>query len=169
MAKQIIIVRHAKSSWKDLDIKDKDRPLNARGKRDAPVMAQWCLENNLEPNEMLVSSSKRTRKTAEVFQHILGVGKKHISYEDSLYHASADKLLESVYGLSEKCKSALIVAHNPGITDFVNNVKKGYTDNIPTCGVVVFKSTAKSWDKVDFDNCKLVAYGAPKTIDSVPV
>src|SRR4029453_14327985 len=105
--KTLLLLRHAKSSWKDEGLDDHDRPLNKRGKRDAPRMGQLLKDENLLPDFLVVSSARRARKTAEhVIQHGGYRGETRITGE--LYNASQDELLALVAALPAAAKRVLI-------------------------------------------------------------
>ncbi|MDF1699142.1 MAG: histidine phosphatase family protein [Saprospiraceae bacterium] len=160
--KRIYIVRHAKSSWSNMSLADIDRPLNKRGKRDAPVMGQKCKELNYVPDQIISSNANRAFSTAQVFRDALGLTNDQVRIEESLYHAPEDTYLEVCFALEETCKSVMLFGHNPGITYLANSVSREYIDNVPTCGVLVIDSSAKSWTDVDFSNSKLIHFIYPK-------
>ena len=160
--KRIYIVRHAKSSWGDLNLADIERPLNNRGKRDAPIMGSHCLSKGYIPNVLISSNAQRASDTAKIFCNALGMGKKKLSYDKSLYHAPEDTYLTVCYGLDDDIDSVMMFGHNPGITYLANSVSKDYIDNIPTCGVLVIDASIDKWSDLDFSNCKLKDFLYPK-------
>ena len=116
--KTLLLLRHAKSSWKDGDLDDHDRPLNGRGKRDAPRMGRLLAEERLLPELILCSSAKRCRKTAE---HVIAEsgyrGETRLTGE--LYEAGAEKLREVLAGLAGEPTRVLLIAHNPGLEELL--------------------------------------------------
>lgn len=164
MTKKIYVVRHAKSSWEDMTLIDKKRPLNSRGKRDAPKMAVWCKNNDIIPDKIISSTATRARATADIFKSTMVLGDAHFELEDNLYHAPAETYMEVCYRLEEEVKAVMMFGHNPGITELANIVGNDYIDNIPTCGILIMESTATSWQDVDINNCQLVNWKAPKLI-----
>ncbi len=164
ISKRIYVVRHAKSSWGDLTITDKLRPLNARGERDAPVMADWCLKHGHIPELIISSTATRAANTAKVFADKLKLTNENIRKSDDLYHAPAYTYMESCFSLSEDIKSVMLFGHNPGITHLANEVGEKFISNVPTCGILVIDSKCKTWQDLDFDNCSLLQLITPKSL-----
>ena len=160
--KRIYVVRHAKSSWGDLSLSDIDRPLNKRGKRDAPNMGNICKSKGYIPFQLISSKAKRASETAKYFCKSLGFDKSKLSYDDSLYHAPEDSYLNVCYGLDNSISSVMMFGHNPGITYLANSVAKDYIDNVPTCGVLVIDASIEQWSDLDFSNCVLKDFLYPK-------
>jgi len=143
--KQIFLIRHAKSSWEQPGLADHDRPLNERGKRDAPFMAQLLCSSGLRVDGMVSSTAKRARKTAREFARAYGHKKSFIQLEESLYHAYPVEITRLVRRLPEEWNTVLLFGHNPGFTDLSNLFLGDYIDNVPTCGVVGASSEVNSW------------------------
>jgi phosphohistidine phosphatase len=143
--KTLFIIRHAKSSWENSDIGDVDRPLNDRGKRDAPAMAQRIIKAGATIDRFVSSPAKRARQTAELFIHAFGKKEKEIRFVPELYHASTTTFKEVVQALDDGDTSVALFSHNPGITAFVNLLTDIRVDNMPTCGVFAVKSNAEHW------------------------
>ncbi len=150
--KTLFLIRHAKSSWANPDQSDFDRPLNERGRRDAPVMAQRLLEKNYNIDQILYSSSVRTTETMQVFRSILGLDNKKCIPFRELYHASAYQLKETISQINENCNGVVLIGHNPGITEFANTLTNVRTDNMPTCAIFAVQSIIVSW--TEFENAK---------------
>jgi phosphohistidine phosphatase len=165
--KTLYVVRHAKSSWDDTDLSDIDRPLNERGKRDAPRMGKRLKEKGIHPELLLSSPARRAFSTAKRIGEVLDYKKDNIKTEKKLYHASEDEILNVVRGLSDKSNSAMIFGHNPGLTDFVNELldTKQFIDNIPTCGIVAFSFSGKSWAEASAQNAQFLFFDYPKNKD----
>jgi phosphohistidine phosphatase len=160
--RNIILLRHAKSSWKDASLDDFERPLNNRGKRDASHMANRLLERGVEVDLIISSSAKRTSDTAKIFSDILGL-KAEIIFEHKLYEASTQEILKIIHKIEEKYKSLLIVCHNPGITNLSNYLSNYFIDNIPTTGAVGF-SLDGNWNELQNNSCKLIFFDYPKKL-----
>ena len=143
--KTLILVRHAKSSWDKAGLSDSERPLNERGKKDAPEMAKRLRKKGLIIDRLLSSPAERALRTARYFSKELDIKKGDIQVERSLYGALPQQFEQVVALLVEKDKTVLIFSHNPGITDYANSLTHVRTDNIPTCGVFAVQAEVASW------------------------
>lgn len=143
--KRLILIRHAKSDWSTPTLGDFDRPLNDRGKRDAPMMAARLRERKVKIDAIISSPAKRAKKTAMIFAKEYGIGKDDIIFEEDLYAAPSDVFGEVIRGLDDRFHSVALFSHNPGITDFANSLTETRIDNIPTTGVFAVTSEAVSW------------------------
>ena len=150
--KQLLLVRHAKSSWNDFSIKDFDRPLNDRGKKDAPVMAKRLKEKDISIDAFISSPAKRARKTAEAFVKELKEKKKDIHFDEALYLASPNTFFSVISNVDDEYNTIAVFSHNEGITSFANMLTETKIDNIPTCGIFAVKIKAKSW--ADFEKAE---------------
>jgi len=160
--KTLTILRHAKSSWADADLVDHDRPLNARGKRDAPVMATRLAEAGIRPSLILSSSANRAWSTAKEVATELSYPLEFLQRERDLYHAGVSRLLDVLAEQDVGFNNILLVGHNPGLTDFANYLVPDLTDNIPTCGYVSVNFELEDWNLKDAESFKLLAYDYPK-------
>jgi phosphohistidine phosphatase len=163
--KTLYVVRHAKSSWDDPDRSDFDRPLNDRGKRDAPRMGKRLKEKDIHPDLMFTSPAKRALSTCKLISKALDYPKSKIKEEQKLYHASDDDILSSVQALNDKHNIVMIFGHNPGLTEFVNSLmsEEKNIDNIPTAGVVAFELNISSWRQLTWGIGKLLFFDFPKS------
>ena len=143
--KTLILVRHAKSSWEEAGIDDFDRPLNERGKHDAPVMTKRLKNKNIDVDIFISSPAKRALRTAKYFAEEFDVDKKEIEQVSKLYGASVSTFLEVVSNIDEKNKIAVLFSHNPGITDFANTLTSVHIDNMPTCSIFAVQADADKW------------------------
>jgi phosphohistidine phosphatase len=134
--KKLYLLRHAKSSWKDFSIRDFDRPLNKRGKHDAPMMADRARQRGLKPDVILSSPAKRARTTSKYFSNALG---SKIVYEDSIYESTPAKLREIIKEAFEHYDSVMLVGHNPSMTVLSNSFLDTPIENLPTCGIIGFE------------------------------
>ena len=160
--KKIIIVRHSKSSWKDLSLSDFHRPLNNRGKTDGPLMSKY-LSNAMDNIDFLHSSSSlRTFETSNFFQ--LNIEFKNINYDDNLYHSSANSILSFIKNYPNQYNSAMIIAHNPGLTNFINLITNITLDNLPTTGIAVIDFDCNGWNNISIENGNLVDLKFPKQL-----
>jgi len=162
MKRTLYLVRHAKSSWDDPSLNDFDRPLNERGKRDAPRMAKRMKERELAPDLLYSSPAKRALKTCKEFAKVLGIRESTIRTNRDLYHASEEMLLEKIKNLGDKSTEVMVFGHNPGLTEFANLVTGGSIDNIPTSGVVGIRFKAGSWKEIAPGSGKVLFFDFPK-------
>jgi phosphohistidine phosphatase len=164
--KTLYVIRHAKSSWDDVNLSDFDRPLNERGKRDAPRMGKRLKEKEIHPDQLISSPAKRAMSTCKRIAEVLALKKDCIKAEPALYHADADQILNVVRQINPKNDTIFIFGHNPGMTEFVelmNPDKTKVIDNIPTCGVVALQFPTHDWQSVDFGKGKLLFFDYPKS------
>jgi len=156
------LVRHAKSSWDYPDLNDHDRPLNKRGKRDAPIMAAKAKELFGIPDLLLSSTALRAYTTAKTFREEMSLNEGQLEKNSDLYHASIEDIMNSISMIDEQVNFALIFGHNPTTTYFANSFGGEMIDNVPTCGLVMLESTANSWMEFEVKNTKRVAFIYPK-------
>jgi phosphohistidine phosphatase len=137
--KQLILIRHAKSSWAEPDQKDFERPLNTRGEHDAPRMGRALAEHGIRPDKILASPARRAISTARILAQESGFKAKHIEEIPAIYEASPDTLLQLIRQQQDDAGSIALVGHNPGLTMLANRLGDRFIDNIPTCGMVVLQ------------------------------
>ncbi|HEX5104326.1 MAG TPA: histidine phosphatase family protein [Pirellulaceae bacterium] len=163
--KTLLLLRHAKSSWKDGDLDDHDRPLNKRGKRDAPRMGRLLADERLLPDLILCSTAKRCRKTAE---HVIAAsgyrGDTRITGE--LYEADGANLRESLAGVSEQPASILLIAHNPGMEELLESLTGLYTP-LTTAALAQVEMPIDHWrDLTDQTRGRLIRLWQPRELES---
>ena len=148
--KTLLIIRHAKAE-SSFTLNDFERPLNERGKKDAPVMAQRLLDKKIIIDAFVSSPAKRAKKTAELFYETY---KAHddIILISALYHAPAEIFFDVIKEVDDKFDTIAVFAHNPGITYFVNQLTAVRIDNVPTCAVFAVTINCNSWK--DFAKAK---------------
>jgi phosphohistidine phosphatase len=160
--KQLILFRHAKSSWDD-DLDDVDRPLASRGERDAPRMGKRLKARHARPTLLVASHATRAQQTAELIARALGVGPKQLKTDKALYLASPDAILGVVADLDDAHSCVLLVGHNPGLTELVNRLLPQVAlDGLPTSGVVAIDFAATSWKDTGTADARLAYYDYPK-------
>ena len=149
--KSVILIRHAKSSW-DFDVKDVDRPLNHRGKKDAPQMAQRLLERKIEVDAFISSPATRAFTTATFFAEAYKKKQKSVLTIPALYEAGVNNFFDTIAQLDNDFKTVAIFSHNPGITAFANSLCSVSIDDMPTCAMFAIKTDIKKWS--DFFEAK---------------
>ena len=161
--KTLFIIRHAKSSWAGIGESDFERPLNDRGKKDAPVMATRLLKKGKRPDLLLSSSALRTRQTATLFCKELGMKESDILYVDALYHATENIISNEVGKMKDSYDCVALFTHNPGITEYANmQCEEVYIDNMPTCGIFAVEADVKSWNEFAEAKKKFLFFDYPK-------
>jgi len=160
--KTLTLVRHAKSSWKDRGLSDRERPLNKRGEHDAPLMGQYVADAGVRPSQIISSPAVRAWTTARIFAGELGYPVEFLQREDGLYLASLDNLLDVVATQDAGFNNLMLFAHNPGLTDFANYLVPGLTNNLPTSGAVSVNLDTDDWMLYDRPKTDLVFYDYPK-------
>jgi phosphohistidine phosphatase len=159
--KTLFLVRHAKSSRDDPTLSDKERPLNDRGRRDAPRMGERLVKHGVKPDLILSSPAVRALATAEIIAGKLDYKVKDIVVDERLYAAAPDDLLEIVRELGDKPKQVMLFGHNPELTELAHRLSSRITD-LPTCAVAEFSFDTKSWSSVGKQEPAKVTLHRPK-------
>ena len=161
--KTLLILRHAKSSWDNPSLSDYDRPLNKRGKRDAPRIGKHLNQQDLVPDRILTSSAKRARKTASKVAKACGY-KGEIIRLDDLYLAQAGVYYAYLQDLSSNYQTVMVVGHNPTMEQLVSHLS-GDHHRMPTAAIAHFELPVEKWKKLDLSTKgKLVDLWTPKTL-----
>jgi phosphohistidine phosphatase len=168
-SKRLYLLRHAKSSWKDADLADHDRPLAGRGRRAADAIAHHICEMAIAPELVLCSTARRTRETCERIRPALGTAP--VRYEPGLYGASATTLLERLRSLPDDVASVLLVGHNPAIEELALTVarasprRRDLEVKFPTGALVTLTAPFPSWRSLDHDTAELDAFVRPRDLE----
>ena len=162
--KELILVRHAKSSWRDPSLDDHSRPLNKRGKRDAPEMGERLARRGCDPDLLMSSSADRALETAKAVAEKLGYPRERIRVEKRIYHARVDELLAAIRGVDASVKTLMMFGHNPGFTDLANLLGPRDLFNMPTCAVLHLRFDSDTWATVGDVPGDEVRYDYPKSI-----
>jgi len=146
--KTLFLVRHAKSSWDNAALPDKERPLNDRGRRDAPKMGERLAKRDVKPDLILSSPAVRALSTAEIVAEKLDYRRKDIVVTERLYAAEVDDLLDVIRQLGDELKCVMLFGHNPEFTELAHRLS-GEIAHMPTCAIAEFTFDAKSWSGID--------------------
>lgn len=160
--KTIYVVRHAKSSWGDLTQPDFDRPLNERGRKNAPEMAKRLLDKQITIDQFVTSTAIRALQTASQFIKAYNRPLEELELRDELYHAAPAVYTEVLSSLPDNVSSVAIFGHNPGITEFVNSLTPTRIDNMPTCGIFAVQVNASRWTEFPLSKKTFLFFDAPK-------
>lgn len=159
-ARRLTLLRHAKAQVGETGMQDRDRPLNERGERDAPMMGRRLRDRGARPSLILTSPSVRTMQTATLVAREIGYPREFLQREADLYLASPETILDVVARQDDSFHDILVCGHNPGITDLANGLSGSGLDNIPTCGLVVIEARVKHWRNLR--DGKLLLFDYPK-------
>ncbi|MFV0604474.1 MAG: SixA phosphatase family protein [Niabella sp.] len=159
--KKLIIIRHAKAE-RGTGF-DKDRALLEIGHSNAEKMSNLLIEKGYKIDKIFSSTAVRTKQTAEYFAYANKIPADDIVYFDKLYLASVLKITECILWLKENVDTLAIVGHNPGVSDFVNDITDANIEDLPTCGIAVIELDMDNWE-TNFTSVanKLVAVYTPK-------
>lgn len=145
--KTLFLMRHAKSSWKDQSLADHDRPLNKRGKNDAPRMGQLLLEQGFQPNRWLSSTALRARTTAEILATTMGF-EGEIELRPNLYHGEPEDYIAAISELEDTAKSVIIFGHNPGLEELFEQLT-GEEEFLPTAALAHVELPIVCWNDLN--------------------
>jgi phosphohistidine phosphatase len=161
--KTLILLRHAKSSWKFPELSDRDRPLTKRGEKAAPRIGKWLKKKDIIPQNILCSTALRACSTAEAIAEKLGY-KEEITYLDSLYMAEPAAIIEALHAVPDKTKRVMVVGHNPGLEGLVQILSRK-VESLPTASIAVIKLPIETWSELNFGvEGKLVEIVRPRDL-----
>jgi phosphohistidine phosphatase len=163
--KTLMLVRHAKSSWKERGLPDHERPLNKRGRRDVPIMGERLAQRGVEVDLIISSSAMRAVTTAEAMAEAFEYAWDEIVVDERLYEAYADEILEVIEEQDDWVDHLMLIGHNPGLTALANYLSSHDIENVPTCGVVGLRYDIKRWAEVEDAEPIEVDFDYPKKRD----
>jgi phosphohistidine phosphatase len=155
--KQLVLVRHGKSSWKH-NVSDKDRPLKKRGKDDALRVSKAFKTYGLVIDIVLSSPANRAFSTCKIFLETLDIKDAYLKIEEDLYDFSGNSVIDVVKSLDDSLNTVMIFGHNHAFTAIVNAYGDRYIDNLPTSGLVVIKFNIESWKYIRMGQTELVLF-----------
>lgn len=153
--KTVYIVRHAKSSWDNYDVSDHERTLMPIGIKKTEKVIGFFKRENISVDLIVSSSAVRAIETASIIADAIDYKTDLIVKNKALYHAYVDDIYAELFSIDNSVNSVMIVAHNPTLTDFVNEFVKPQIMNLPTTGVVSVSFDTDSWEKVVNANFKV--------------
>ncbi|WP_164969160.1 SixA phosphatase family protein [Candidatus Marinarcus aquaticus] len=156
---ELFLIRHAKSSWKDLTLDDFERPLNKRGKYSALFMSEKLLKKAAIPDMILCSPAKRAKATSKPFCKTLKVSNIH--FDPLIYEASMHDLYTMIKQISPSHKKVFLIGHNPELNALAYELVQ-HQENIPTCGIVHIQFHTQLWENVTQECAKKVNFYFPK-------
>jgi len=146
--KKIVIIRHAKSSWKH-DVNDIDRPLKGRGITDTGLVSKEFSLLKYVPERVFSSPAKRALETCNLFVRNLEISEDIVGVYDQLYDFGGHNVIDFIKSIDNKYNNVMLFGHNHALTSIVNLFGDSYIDNLPTCGLVVLEFDIEFWNKVD--------------------
>lgn len=161
--KQLFIIRHAKSDWGDLDLKDFDRPLNHRGHKNAPEMVERLVAKNIRPDIIVSSPALRALTTAKYFAAGWKLDHHQLNTDPSIYEASTNTLLNVINQFDNQFDSIALFGHNPALTDLLNYLTNEYIANMPTCSTAIIEFPFDDWKLISGSTGELVLFDYPKS------
>lgn len=167
--KRLYLLRHAKSSWKALDVPDHDRALAPRGRRAATAIAGHLREQGIEPELVLCSTARRARETFERIEPALGT--PVVRFEPELYGASAGTLLDQLHGVGNAVGSVMLIGHNPGLQLLALDLARPaprvreLEAKYPTAGLATLAFPATSWRALARGTAELVGFVLPRKLE----
>lgn len=160
--KTLYLMRHAKSSWKDPDLVDHQRPLNKRGKKNAPEMGRRLKKQGSIPDVIVSSDARRALDTAAAVAAILDLPADAVHPHEALYHASPGRILDIIQQFTDQWKQVMVIGHNPAFTELANRFVARPIANIPTAGIVELRFDVRAWRRIGSENLKSSRFDYPK-------
>ena len=160
--KTLILIRHAKSSWDAPGLSDSERPLNERGKKDAPEMAKRLKQKGIKVDLFVSSPAKRARQTAKCFAEEYDVKKDDILLVEDLYMASQEGFYGAVSQLNDKNDVVALFSHNPGISEFASSLTNVRVDDMPTCAMFALQVQTDKWKNFQDSEKNFLFFDYPK-------
>jgi phosphohistidine phosphatase len=161
--KTVLVLRHAKSSWKERGLSDHNRPLNKRGLNDAPIMGQLIYEEALVPQVILSSTARRARNTADLVAEACSF-EGEVTYIEDFYHAWPSDYVDALRSLSDDIDSAMLVGHNPGIEMLIEELT-GESERFPTAALALIHLPIDSWFQLNDEvEGELVSLWVPREL-----
>ena len=160
--KTLYLVRHAKSSWKYPSLDDFERPLNKRGRKNAPFMGEILKKLKVTPDLVISSPANRAAMTARIIAAAINYPLENIVYSEAIYEFSEDALIHVINTIDDSVDSSMVVGHNPAINGFANYIGDQPISNIPTCGICCVDLDIPSWAKIGKNCGKISFFEYPK-------
>lgn len=161
--KKLYIIRHAKSSWSDEELDDFERPLNKRGRANAPFMGELLKKQNVVPDLIISSPALRAKSTAEIIAKKVNYTKE-IVYNNDIYESDVATLHNIFTKIDDENSTVFLFGHNPEL-NMLAEMYAGFDENIPTCGILEVEFKCEKWRDISAKNARLVSFEYPKKYD----
>jgi phosphohistidine phosphatase len=166
--KTLYIVRHAKSSWSDVDLADIDRPLKERGVNDAIKIGERLRERNINPDIIFSSNAIRALHTAMIIARYLDFPFQRLMTRKEIYASTKESLFHFLSAIDNQNEKVMIVGHDPTLTNFLNHfLPNQQLDKIPTSSVVELQILAENWIELKKSTTKTISQILPKTMQTI--
>ncbi len=162
--KTLLLVRHAKSSWKEPGLQDFERPLLEKGKSRTEKVAIYLRERKVFPDLIVSSHAVRAFETAKIFAEVLGYPHHEIQVDGQVYFSGATGLQQVAFGLPDGKNTVIMVGHNPAITQFANEFLENKIDYMPTSAVVSISFDTAEWKEIPLASKKINFVVYPKML-----
>jgi phosphohistidine phosphatase len=160
--KQLLLIRHAKSSWKDVTLLDFYRPLSGRGKKEATILGKLLKKNALFPDLAISSPAKRAIKTTKKIIRELNYPEDKIETDKLIYSGSTSNLFECIRSIDKTVNFVFMIGHNPTLLEFGNTLTGSNIEKLPTSGFILIKFYVNSWKDITFSSGKILQIGRAK-------
>ena len=162
--KKLTLIRHGKSSWDDSSLSDWERPLKARGKKDALLIGYKLEEEKIIPDKIISSSAKRAYDTAKRIAECIKYPESNITITDDIYSAGLPQLVQLIKNLEDKWQHVFLFGHNPYFTELTNYFGGTKLSNLPTTGVYQITFDCAKWAGISAENGKNTLFLTPKML-----
>lgn len=162
--KTLYILRHGKSSWENLNIKDFDRPLLKEGVERTMRIADFINKYKFQIQCIVSSNAVRAFSTAKIIASETSYPISKIKQVAELYSSDAENYFNTVFGIDDNFNSLMIVGHNPSITEFANYFIDEKIDNLPTSGLIIIRFDCKKWSEISTSSKELRHVVFPKEL-----
>jgi phosphohistidine phosphatase len=169
LMRTLYLLRHAKSSWSERSLADYERPLAARGRRDAKRIAQHLVREGVEPELVICSTAVRTRETLDRVRRAFGAGVT-VELDDELYGASSPGLLERLHAVPDDVASVMLIGHNPGLEDLALALASSgdrlseLEAKFPTAALATLEVPTAAWRELAAGDAVLAAFVVPREL-----
>lgn len=168
--KQILLLRHAKSSWDNEGLEDFDRPLASRGLKDAPVMGKFIRKSKHIPDQIISSTAQRAKETSMLALKGMKEDEEIISWNENLYYGSKTDYLRAIQSVNKRSERIMLVGHNPKIEDTAGAlIGNSVSSNVrmPTAALICLNTYAMEWEQVNWGACQLAWMMIPKVLKHI--
>jgi phosphohistidine phosphatase len=160
--KELLLLRHAKSSWDNVNLGDINRPLNEKGQADAPLMGEQIANLNFIPQIIFSSTAQRTRETIALVCETAHLPMEKVSYETELYTFDFEDVLRFIVSISDEFERVMMVGHNPAYTFLFNFLSDDTIENLPTCGACLLRFDVEKWADLKHKKGETLWIGSPR-------